>query len=167
MVKKTAGQKTVSFRPLVRNNYLSTPAVASSSSLSSTAFERFSTQFDKQFGKSSSNNDSGCSSSSAAAVADSAIIVKMLTRDPLTGQPDEVQQQAFARSLKARDLHKESTKQYNQEQNQFCREVNVHPDTYRLHELDDDDNSSGIIYYYICSNIILLCQLIKIKIIKN
>ena len=117
----------------------SAPEVLPSKSSSSTAFERFSAQFDKQFGKQNSSN-----SSSGFAVADTAIIVDMLTRDPKTKQSDEQQQQAFTRSLKGRDLHKDSTKLYNQEQSQFCREVGVHPDSYTLHELDDD-NSSGIL----------------------
>ena len=73
----------------------SAPEVLPSKSSSSTAFERFSAQFDKQFGKQNSSN-----SSSGFAVADTAIIVDMLTRDPKTKQSDEQQQQAFTRSLK-------------------------------------------------------------------
>lgn len=119
-----------------------------SKSSSSSAFERFSAQFDKQFGKPCSNSHD--SSSSGYAVADTAIIVDLLTRDSKTKQSDEQQQQAFTRSLKARDLHKESTRLYNQEQSQFCREVGVHPSSYTLHELDNDDNSSGTVYYVIC-----------------
>ena len=117
----------------------SAPEASPSKSSSSTAFERFSAQFDKQFGKPPQNNSSN--SNSGFAVADTAIIVDMLTRDPKTKQSDEQQQQAFTRSLKARDLHKDSTKLYNQEQSQFCREVGVHPDSYTLHELDDDNYS--------------------------
>ena len=70
-----------------------------SKSSSSTAFERFSVQFDKQFGnppqKSSSNSHD---SSSGFAVADTAIIVDMLSIDPKTTKYDEQQQQALTRS---------------------------------------------------------------------
>ena len=136
----------------------SAPESSQSKSSSSTAFERFSVQFDKQFGKppqkSSSNSHD---SSSGFAVAETAIIVDILSRDPKTKKSDEQQQQAFSRSLKARDLHKDSKKLYNQEQSQFCREVGVHPDSYMLHELDDD-NSSGIlciIMYYVVVVVII------------
>lgn len=123
-------------------------APLSSKSSPSSVFERFSAQFDKQFGKPCSNSHD--SSSSGYAVADTAIIVDMLTRDSKTKQSDEQQQQAFiTRSLKARDLHKESTRLYNQEQSQFCREIGVHPSSYTLHELDED-NSSGTVYYVFC-----------------
>ena len=111
-------------------------------------------QFDKQFGKPSSSNSHD--SSSGFAVAETAIIVDILSRDQKTKKSDEQQQQAFSRSLKARDLHKDSKKLYNQEQSQFCREVGVHPDPYMLHELDDD-NSSGIlcIMYYVVVVVII------------
>ena len=133
----------------------SAPESSQSKSSSSTAFERFSVQFDKQFGKPSSSNSHD--SSSGFAVAETAIIVDILSRDPKTKKSDEQQQQAFSRSLKARDLHKDSKKLYNQEQSQFCREVGVHPDSYMLHELDDD-NSSGIlciIMYYVVVVVII------------
>ena len=58
----------------------SAPESSQSKSSSSKAFERFSVQFDKQFGK---------PSSSGFAVAETAIIVDILSRDPKTKKSDE------------------------------------------------------------------------------
>jgi len=113
-------------------------ALPTSSQLpSSSAFERFSSQFEKQFSKPphSSNNTSF--------YADSNRVIDALTTNPHTKQADGLQRQVFTQSLKARDLHVESTKQYNRDQDQFCRRVGTHPDTYKLHELDNDDDSES------------------------
>ena len=79
----------------------------------------------------------------------------MLTRDRQTQKPIEIRQQEFARSLKAREMHIVSTKQYNREQDQFCHGVGV---PYKLAELDheEDRDSSGkilkssVVYYILC-----------------
>lgn len=112
-----------------------------STSSSTTVSERFSSQFDKQFGK-PLRPSSGHSSSTFSNV-DNTAIVEMLTRDSETQKPVELRQQEFARSLKAREIHLESTRKYNQEQDLLCHAVGVHPDSYKLPELGDDSHSSG------------------------
>lgn len=115
---------------------------ATTSSSTTTVSERFSSQFDKQFGKPLCPSSSEHSSSTFSNV-DNTAIVEMLTRDPETQKPVEIRQQEFARSLKAREIHLESTRKYNQEQDLLCHGVGVHPDSYKLPELGDDSRSSG------------------------
>ena len=112
---------------------------STTSSSTTTVSERFSSQFDKQFGK-PLRPSSEHSSSTFSNVDNTTAIVEMLTRDPETQMPVEVRQQEFARSLKARDIHLESIRKYNQEQDLLC---GVHPDSYKLPELGDDSRSSG------------------------
>ena len=128
----------------------------SSSSLSTTVFERFSAQFDKQYGRPRCPPPPLEHGSSNKFTDDApTIIVDMLTRDRQTQKPIEIRQQEFSRSLKAREMHIDSTKQYNREQDQFCHGVGV---PYKLAELDheEDRDSSGkifkssVVYYILC-----------------
>ena len=85
---------------------------SSSSSLSTTVFERFSAQFDKQYGRPRCPPSPPEHGSSNKFTDDApTIIVDMLTRDRQTQKPIEIRQQEFARSLKAREMHIVSTKQ--------------------------------------------------------
>ena len=124
---------------------------SSSSSFSRTVFDRFSSQFDKQFGQ-PLRRPPLTSSDKSSSLNGNSTIVDMLSRDRKTQKSVEVRQQEIARSLKARELHLESTRIYNKEQDQLCHGVGVHPDSYKLHEVDDDKHSSGSssnIYIYI------------------
>ena len=136
----------------------SSAAKSGVSSSASSSFERFSAQFDKRFGQprqSSTRTVGGTSSATAEAAV---------------GVADEERQQSFTLGssstgvifsrnsgshLKARDLFLESTKKYNKEQDLYCHE-GAHPDSYKLHELDD--HSCGQYYDFIYSLMMMCCM---------